>query len=136
MFGGPTLKELKRDDLSGVTKLEELTVHANNLERFYPNPELPGQIHLLFQSYHLCPFLCRYDSGTLGDIYPLGCVTLSLRGPFLTNQALASAVVSDVSYPETPMTLKDLHLIGNETVQPFRAAANKRIRFSHCRLRF
>ena len=33
-FGGPALEELKRGDLSGVTELEELTVHANNLMRF------------------------------------------------------------------------------------------------------
>lgn len=33
-FGGPALEELKRGDLSGVTQLEELTVHANNLSRF------------------------------------------------------------------------------------------------------
>lgn len=33
MFGGPDLKELRREDLSGVTHLEELTVQANNLDR-------------------------------------------------------------------------------------------------------
>ncbi|XP_060890017.1 toll-like receptor 2 type-1 isoform X2 [Labrus mixtus] len=33
-FGGPALVELKRGDLSGVTELEELTIHANNLERW------------------------------------------------------------------------------------------------------
>lgn len=35
MFGGWALKELRRGDLCGVTELEELTVHANNLQRFY-----------------------------------------------------------------------------------------------------
>ncbi|XP_073331011.1 toll-like receptor 2 [Pagrus major] len=102
-FGGPALEELKRGDLSGVTELEELTVHANNLT--------------------------RYESGTLAYVWPLGCVTLSLHSPFLTNEALASAVLSDVSYPETPIVLEDLHLIGNDTVQPFKAAANKRVRY-------
>lgn len=101
-FGGPALEELKRGDLSGVTQLEELTVHGNNLT--------------------------RYESGTLADIWPLGRVTLSLHGPFLTNIALASAVLGDVSYPETPIILEDLHLIGNQSVQPFREVARRRVR--------
>ncbi|XP_037543055.1 toll-like receptor 2 [Nematolebias whitei] len=102
MFGGWALKELRRGDLCGVPELEELTVHANNLQ--------------------------RYDSGTLGNIWPLGRVTLRLHSPFLTNVALAETVLSDVSYPETPITLKDLHLVGNQSVQPLRASAQKRIR--------
>ncbi|XP_005810817.1 toll-like receptor 2 type-2 [Xiphophorus maculatus] len=102
MFGGPDLKELRRTDVFGVTELEDLTVHANNL--------------------------ASYDSGTLGDIWPLGRVTLSLHGPFLTNVALAAAVLADVSYPETPIILQDLNLTGRQSVQPFRESANKRIR--------
>ncbi|KAF1380924.1 hypothetical protein PFLUV_G00169120 [Perca fluviatilis] len=101
-FGGPALEELKRGDLSGVTELEELTVHGNNLK--------------------------SYESGALGDVWPLGRVTLSLHGPFLTNTALASAVLADVTYPETPLILEDLHLIGNKSVQPFRASAKRRVR--------
>ncbi|MEQ2178597.1 hypothetical protein GOODEAATRI_015691 [Goodea atripinnis] len=88
MFGGSDLKELRTGDLLGVTELDELTVHANNL--------------------------ARYDSGTLGDIWPLGHVTLSLHGPFLTNVTLAAAVLADISYPETQITLEDLHLVGNQ----------------------
>ncbi|XP_038163197.1 toll-like receptor 2 type-2 [Cyprinodon tularosa] len=102
MFGGPALKELRRGDLLGVTELDELTVHANNL--------------------------ARYDSGTLGDIWPLGHITLSLQGPFLTNVTLAAAVLADISYPETLITLEDIHLIGTQSVQPFRESAKKRIR--------
>ncbi|XP_021166235.2 toll-like receptor 2 isoform X1 [Fundulus heteroclitus] len=101
-FGGSDLKELRTGDLLGVTELEDLTVHANNL--------------------------ARYDSGTLGDIWPLGRVTLSLHGPFLTNVAVAAAVLADISYPETPITLEDLHLVGNQSVQPFRESAKRRIR--------
>ncbi|XP_061566803.1 toll-like receptor 2 [Cololabis saira] len=101
-FGGPALQELRRGDLHGVTQLDELTVHANNL--------------------------ARYQSGALADIWPLGHVTLSLHGPFLTNPTLASAVLSDVSYPETPITLEDIHLTGNESAQALREAARKRIR--------
>ncbi|XP_037614295.1 toll-like receptor 2 type-2 isoform X2 [Sebastes umbrosus] len=101
-FGGPALEELKRGDLSGVTQLEELTVHANNLT--------------------------RYESGALADIWPLGCVTLSLRSPFLKNVSLASAVLRDVSYPETPLVLQDLHLIVNQSIQPFRETATRRVR--------
>ncbi|XP_041635007.1 toll-like receptor 2 [Cheilinus undulatus] len=101
-FGGPALLEIKRGDLSGVTELEELTLHANNLE--------------------------RYESGALADVWPLGHVTLSLYGPFLTNPALASAVLADVSYPNTPIVLQDAHLIGKESVQPIKVSAKKRIR--------
>ncbi|XP_071315966.1 toll-like receptor 2 type-2 isoform X1 [Trachinotus anak] len=101
-FGGPALKKLKRGALSGVTQLDELTVHANNLT--------------------------RYESGALAYVWPLGHVSLSLHGPFLTNTALASAVLRDVSYPETPIILEDLHLIGNQSVQPLREAAKKRLR--------
>ncbi|TDG99376.1 hypothetical protein EPR50_G00193710 [Perca flavescens] len=101
-FGGPALEELKRGDLSGVAELEELTVHGNNLK--------------------------SYESGALGDVWPLGRVTLNLHGPFLTNTALASAVLADVTYPETPLILEDLHLIGNKSVQPFRVSAKRRVR--------
>ncbi|XP_047441992.1 toll-like receptor 2 isoform X2 [Mugil cephalus] len=101
-FGGPALKDLRRGDLSGVTQLDEFTVHANNLT--------------------------RYESGALADIWPLGRVTLSLQGPIFTNVTMVSAVLGDVSYPETSITLEDLHLANNETVQCFREAASKRIR--------
>ncbi|XP_033970238.1 toll-like receptor 2 [Trematomus bernacchii] len=100
MFGGPALEELRREDLSGVSQLEELTVQANNLR--------------------------RYESGALAGVWPLGRVTLSLHGPFLTNIGLASDVIGDVSYPETPIILKDLHL--NQSVQPFREMASRRVR--------
>ncbi|XP_031592042.2 toll-like receptor 2 [Oreochromis aureus] len=102
-LGGPSLNELRRGDLSGVTQLEELTVHANNLT--------------------------SYDAGTLAHIWPLGHVTLSLHGPFLTNVTLAGAMIDDVSYPETPIILKDIHLIGVQSVQPFSKAAKRRIRY-------
>ncbi|KAM9425594.1 toll-like receptor 2 isoform 2-T2 [Pholidichthys leucotaenia] len=71
-FGGPALQELTRGDLSGVTQLEEFTVHANNL-------------------------------------------------------------ISDVSYPETPLTLEDLHVTREDSVKPFRAVAKKRLRSMNMR---
>lgn len=37
-------------------------------------------------------------------------------------------VLGDVSYPETPVILEDLHLIGNQSVQHFREAAKRRVR--------
>uniref|UniRef100_A0A668AFB3 Toll-like receptor 2 n=1 Tax=Myripristis murdjan TaxID=586833 RepID=A0A668AFB3_9TELE len=102
-FGSDDLVELRRGHLTGVSQLEELTVHANNLQ--------------------------RYDAGTLAGIWPLGRVTLSLHGPFLNNTALASDLLGDVSYPETPMVLLDLHLIGNESIQPFRETTRFRVIF-------
>ncbi|KAK2863373.1 hypothetical protein Q5P01_002906 [Channa striata] len=101
-FGGPHLRTLKKGELSGVTQLEELSVHANNLT--------------------------GYESGTLAAIWPLGRVSLSLYEPFLTNTALASAVLGDVSYPETPLIIEDVRLDRNESVQPFREPAKKRVR--------
>uniref|UniRef100_A0A668A440 Toll-like receptor 2 n=1 Tax=Myripristis murdjan TaxID=586833 RepID=A0A668A440_9TELE len=100
-FGSDDLVELRRGHLTGVSQLEELTVHANNLQRW------EGQ----------------------AGIWPLGRVTLSLHGPFLNNTALASDLLGDVSYPETPMVLLDLHLIGNESIQPFRETSRRRVRF-------
>nr|AAW69370.1 TLR2 [Takifugu rubripes] len=101
-FGGPALEELKRGDLAGITHLEELTVHANNLR--------------------------RYESGALATIWPLGRVILSLHGPFLTNDDVASTMLGDVSYPETPMILRDLNLTWIQSVHNLRVAARRRIR--------
>ncbi|XP_040887560.1 toll-like receptor 2 type-2 [Toxotes jaculatrix] len=101
-LGGPALEEIKAGALSGVTQLDELTVQANNLQ--------------------------RYEAGALAYVWPLGRVSLSLHGPFFSNVSLASAVLRDVSYPETPLILEDLHLIGNQSVQPFRETARRRVR--------
>nr|XP_040038622.1 toll-like receptor 2 [Gasterosteus aculeatus aculeatus] len=101
-FGGPALEELKRGDLSGVTELEELTVDANNLT--------------------------RYEAGALAYVWPLDRVTLRLRGPFLGNTSLASAVLGDVSYPETQLVLEDLNVMRNRSAQPFRETASRRVR--------
>ncbi|KAM9717470.1 toll-like receptor 2 type-1 [Menidia menidia] len=101
-FGGPALKSLSRADLRGVAELEELTVDANNLS--------------------------RYERGALGNVFPLGRVALSLRGPFSTDPPLASAVLHDVAYPETPVTLRDLHLVSNQSVRPIELLAQRRTR--------
>ncbi|XP_022625698.1 toll-like receptor 2 type-2 [Seriola dumerili] len=101
-FGGPALEELKRGALAGVSQLEELTVHGNNL--------------------------LRYEPGALAYVWPLGHVTLRLHGPFFTNITLTSAVLADVSYPETPIILEDLHMIENRSVQPLRETARRRVR--------
>ncbi|XP_075307393.1 toll-like receptor 2 type-2 [Odontesthes bonariensis] len=102
-FGGPALEELRRGDLCGVTQLEELTVHASNLS--------------------------SYESGALADIWPLGRVTLSIQGPFITNVTLASAVLADVSYPETSIILKDLHLIRKQSLLPIKESTRRRVRY-------
>ncbi|KAM4564366.1 toll-like receptor 2 type-2 [Fundulus diaphanus] len=99
MFGGPDLKELRKEDLSGVTNLDELTVHGNNL--------------------------VRYDSGTFGNIWPLGSVTLSLHGPLLTHPTLAAALLDDVCYPETQITLLDIHLKQSFSIQPFKESIRR-----------
>ncbi|XP_074555440.1 toll-like receptor 2 [Halichoeres trimaculatus] len=102
LFGGPALEEIKRADLLGVTELEELAINANNL--------------------------IRYESGALADMWPLGRVTLSLHRPFLTNKSLASAILADVSYPNTPMVLEDLNMNQKGSELPLKEAAKRRIR--------
>uniref|UniRef100_A0A3Q2U3V3 Toll-like receptor 2 type-2 n=1 Tax=Fundulus heteroclitus TaxID=8078 RepID=A0A3Q2U3V3_FUNHE len=99
MFGGPDLKELRKEDLSGVTNLDELTVHGSNL--------------------------ARYDSGTFGNIWPLGSVTLSLRGPFSTQPMMAAALLDDVCNPETQITLLDIHWKYSFPIQPFKESIRR-----------
>ncbi|XP_067089397.1 toll-like receptor 2 [Osmerus mordax] len=101
-LGGPSLEELRSHDLAGVGRLDLLELHANHLR--------------------------HYDPGSLSRPWPLGAATLSLREPFLTNQTLAEAVLDDVSYPETPLTLCDLQMAGNVSVRPFAAVARRRVR--------
>ncbi|XP_028998782.2 toll-like receptor 2 [Betta splendens] len=102
-FGGFALTELKNGDLSGVTQLDELTVHANNLK--------------------------SYESETLADIWPLGRVSLSLREAFVTDIALASAVLRDLSHPETPVTLQDIQFNTNLSFQPIKEMCDRRVRY-------
>lgn len=138
-FGGPALEELKRGDLTGITHLEELTVHANNLKRFRNcSDQWPSGATSLSGSFSLSkkkayyqmfpPCCCRYEPGALAAIWPLGGVILSLHGPFLTDDTIASTMVGDVSYPETPMVLQDLNLNWNQSVHNLRVAARRRIR--------
>ncbi|MED6291643.1 hypothetical protein CHARACLAT_025670, partial [Characodon lateralis] len=73
-----------------------------------------------------------YDSGTFGDIWPLGHVTLNVGGLLLSKIALAAALLHDVCYPETWITLVDLHLPNYVSVQllkdTFRRIRNLSIR--------
>nr|QAA92197.1 toll-like receptor 2 [Plecoglossus altivelis] len=101
-LGGPSLEKLQSHDLSGVGRLDVLELHANHLR--------------------------SYDPGSLSGPWPLGTVTLSLWEPFLTNQTLAEAVLDDVSYPETPLTLCDLQMYGNASARPFAVVARRRVR--------
>lgn len=83
--------------------------------------------HILTFIYNFsCAY--RYESGTLGDIWPLGRVTLNLHGPLMTNDTFVSDLLADVLYPETPIVFQDLHLIGNESIQHLRAVAGRRAR--------
>lgn len=80
------------------------------------------------------PCGCRYEAGALAGIWPLEGVVLSLHGPFLADQDLASTVLRDVSYPETPLVLRDLNLTWDQSVRPLRAAAKSRIRWEASRV--
>uniref|UniRef100_A0A3B3ZSU8 Toll-like receptor 2 n=1 Tax=Periophthalmus magnuspinnatus TaxID=409849 RepID=A0A3B3ZSU8_9GOBI len=101
-FGGDSLEDVRVSDLRGVGRLERLRVDANGLK--------------------------RYDSGALAQIWPLDHVTLSLRSPFALNQTLASALLHDVSDPQTHLTLENLNLSSNRSVLPLREAAQRRVR--------
>ncbi|CAL8241242.1 unnamed protein product [Merluccius merluccius] len=101
-IGGAALQELRRGDLEGVTHLEELTLNANNLQ--------------------------RYEPGSLAYIWPLGRVLVNLRGPFLTQLDLAASLLWDVSYPETQLVLSDLILTTSQSVRPFSQTTLRRVR--------
>lgn len=76
----------------------------------------------------LLPCCSRYEAGALAGIWPLGGVVLSLHWPFVAEEDVAFAVLGDVSYPETPLVLRDLNLTQDWSVRPLRAAARSRIR--------
>lgn len=124
-MGGASLEELKVGDLAGVSGLEELTVHANNLRR--SGTRQVSDLLPVAPSSRCSVCGCRYEPGTLAGVWPLGGVTLSLRGPFGPD-GVASALLEDVSYPETPLVLRDLNLTGTQAVQNLRAVARRRVR--------
>ncbi|KAK7909485.1 hypothetical protein WMY93_014169 [Mugilogobius chulae] len=101
-FGGECLEEIKSSDLKGLGGLEQLRVDADNLT--------------------------RYESGALAQIWPLDHVTVSLHSMFVSNQSLASAVLQDVSRPDTRLTLENLYLNDNRSVLPLKVVAQKRVR--------
>lgn len=94
------------------------------------SPVVPRLLLLVRRHACRCPlWCCRYEPGALAAIWPLGRVVLSLHAPFLTNDHVASTMLGDVSYPETPMTLRDLNLTWIQSVQNLREAARRRIRW-------
>uniref|UniRef100_A0A4W5PST4 Uncharacterized protein n=1 Tax=Hucho hucho TaxID=62062 RepID=A0A4W5PST4_9TELE len=101
-FGNPALEELRRGDLAGVRQLDQLEVYGNNLK--------------------------RYDPGSLGDLWPLGVVTLHLRGPFQDNLTLVSSILHDVCYPETFLVVVDVLLTETNSVAPFSETNQRRVR--------
>ncbi|CAL9694839.1 unnamed protein product [Knipowitschia caucasica] len=101
-FGGESLEEIHTSDLKGLGGLEQLRVDANNLK--------------------------RYDPGALSQIWPLDHVTLSLRSLFLMDQTLVSALIRDVSHPETEVTLENIYLKDNRSALPLRELAQGRVR--------
>uniref|UniRef100_A0A3B3ZU05 Toll-like receptor 2 n=1 Tax=Periophthalmus magnuspinnatus TaxID=409849 RepID=A0A3B3ZU05_9GOBI len=103
-FGGDSLEDVRVSDLRGVGRLDPSCLTSLSV---------PG---------------CRYDSGALAQIWPLDHVTLSLRSPFALNQTLASALLHDVSDPQTHLTLENLNLSSNRSVLPLREAAQRRVR--------
>uniref|UniRef100_A0AAZ3PVS5 TIR domain-containing protein n=1 Tax=Oncorhynchus tshawytscha TaxID=74940 RepID=A0AAZ3PVS5_ONCTS len=101
-FGNPALEEVRRGDLAGVRQLDQLEVYGNNLK--------------------------RYDPGSLGDLWPLGVVTLRLRGPFQDNTTLVSSILHDVSYSETFLVVADVLLSEKTSIAPFRETNRRRVR--------
>nr|XP_029511569.1 toll-like receptor 2 [Oncorhynchus nerka] len=101
-FGNPALEEVRRGDLAGVRQLDQLEVYGNNLK--------------------------RYDPGSLGDVWPLGVVTLRLRGPFQDNTTLVSSILRDVSYSETFLVVADVLVSEKTSVAPFGETNRRRVR--------
>lgn len=92
-FGGVYLENIGKNDFSGLAALEEITFDGQNLK--------------------------FYTKGSLSQIRPIQYVTLSLNGPFLENNPLVKAVLSDVVYPSTILTFSNTLFLKENQMAPF-----------------
>ncbi|XP_059408120.1 toll-like receptor 2 type-2 [Carassius carassius] len=94
--GGPSLREVYKNGLDGLTHLDEMTFVASNLK--------------------------LYENGSLKAARPIGLVSLNLQNLFQNDPELVSEVLQDVSHPETLLIINDAVLRTNISTEPFKAA--------------
>uniref|UniRef100_A0A673M1S1 Toll-like receptor 2 n=1 Tax=Sinocyclocheilus rhinocerous TaxID=307959 RepID=A0A673M1S1_9TELE len=95
-FGSPSLREVYKNGIDGLTHLDEMTFIGSNLR--------------------------SYVNGSLKAARPIGLVFLSLQSLFQNDPELVLyKVLQDVSHPKTRLTIKDVELRTN-TSKSFKAA--------------
>uniref|UniRef100_A0A8C9X9Y8 Toll-like receptor 2 n=1 Tax=Sander lucioperca TaxID=283035 RepID=A0A8C9X9Y8_SANLU len=98
-FGGPDLHSIRKSDFSGLGRLEKVVLDGRNLQ--------------------------VYAEGSLRQIEPIKYVTLGLNGPFLRNQALVGAILSDVAHPNTTLTFADTWFSAKYQMFPFKVTRDR-----------
>uniref|UniRef100_A0A8C1N303 Toll-like receptor 2 n=1 Tax=Cyprinus carpio TaxID=7962 RepID=A0A8C1N303_CYPCA len=94
-FGSPSLREVCKNGLDGLTHLDEMTFIGSNLR--------------------------SYENGSLKAASPISLVSLSLQSLFQNDPELVSKVLQDVSHPKTRLTIKDVELRTNTSTESFKA---------------
>ncbi|XP_059409595.1 LOW QUALITY PROTEIN: toll-like receptor 2 [Carassius carassius] len=95
-FGSPSLREVYKNGLDGLTHLDEMTFIGSNLK--------------------------SYENGSFKAARPIGSVSLSLQSLFQNDPKLVSKVLQDVSHPKTRLIIKDVELRTNTSTESFKAA--------------
>ncbi|XP_028445360.1 toll-like receptor 2 [Perca flavescens] len=98
-FGGPDLHSIRKSDFSGLSRLEKVVLDGRNLQ--------------------------VYAEGSLQQIETIKYVTLGLNGPFLINQALVGAILSDVAHPNTTLTFVDTWFSAEYQMLPFKVTRDR-----------
>ncbi|KAI4883304.1 hypothetical protein NFI96_001575, partial [Prochilodus magdalenae] len=93
-FGNPVLKEVGIDVFSGLSRLDEMVFVGSNLR--------------------------SYEAGSFKTTQPIPTVSLSLENLFQDNPVLVSKILQDVSHPETWLTIRDVLLNTEKSMQPFK----------------
>lgn len=108
-FGSPSLREVYKNGLDGLTHLDEMTFIGINLR--------------------------SYENGSLKAARPIGLVSLSLQSLLENDPELVSKVLQDVSHPKTLLTIRDVELRTNTSTESFKVAregGTKSLSFQNC----
>ncbi|KAL7852937.1 hypothetical protein SRHO_G00187220 [Serrasalmus rhombeus] len=92
-FGNHYLKKVQKNVLSGIIQLNEMVIAGSNLR--------------------------SYEAGSFKMTRPIRTVSVSLQRLFQDDPALVSNILQDISHPETSLTIRDVLLNTNESMQPF-----------------
>ncbi|XP_041790394.1 toll-like receptor 2 [Chelmon rostratus] len=94
-FGGFHLQSVREHDFAGLSALDEVVFDGQNLQ--------------------------VYAEGSLRQIGHIKYVALGLNGPFLRNQTLVKAILSDVTHPDTTLKFIDTFFVRKAQMSPFRS---------------